>query len=753
MQQQQPVFIQSAKTQEEVIDYIHQQVKVPFDLEGGAPFRVELVKLSNDEHILLICFHHIIADGWSVSILVRDLFSFFTDEQTIGLTPLNVSYQDYSRWQNSDSYKKHIVKSKQYWIEKLTPVPERLNLCFEQSMLAENRSYRGDSIGFKIGIEDLARLNQFAAQNEITLYMLVLATFKLLLFQYSGQGDIAVGSPVANRVSSELENIVGLFSNTVVVRSSIDGESRVKEFLAQLKRTVLSDFAHKSFPFEEVVEQLNPERSGMFNPIFQYMFVMQNSPRESLHTPNFSWKLLECDTNVSKFDMSLILTETSDGLQGVVEFSTELFEVQHVQRFIEGYQHLLGKIVDFADEKIRSLPILFEEEQAELVAWNQTYHKWDTEETVLDLIEQQVHMRPDAIALRFDNVDLSYRQLDERANKIAHYLLAQGVKPNQRVAVYLERSPDMVAGILGIAKAGSAYVPLDSSYPKDRLAFMLDDSNAVCLLSHSKLPQLNFASHRTLYLDTWQGDNVSIRTPNRDNLQQNLAYVIYTSGSTGKPKGVMVNHRSLFNRIVWMQKKFDIGPTERIIQKTPLSFDVSVWEVFLPLITGATMILLEQEKHKDPGYLYEVMQNESVSICHFVPAMLRSFLQSRQDFDLGSLKTVFCSGEELTVSLLNHFYQHIDAQLINLYGPTECTVDVSYWICDPRHNGNLVPIGKPITNTQLYVLNHDLNALPPGYAGELCIGGESLAKGYLNRPDLTAEKFADNPFETGARLI
>ncbi|AFV87764.1 non-ribosomal peptide synthetase [Alteromonas mediterranea] len=752
MQQQQPVFIQSAKTQEEVIDYIHQQVKVPFDLEGGAPFRVELVKLSNDEHILLICFHHIIADGWSVSILVRDLFSFFTDEQTIGLTPLNVSYQDYSRWQNSDSYKKHIVKSKQYWIEKLTPVPERLNLCFEQSMLAENRSYRGDSIGFKIGIEDLARLNQFAAQNEITLYMLVLATFKLLLFQYSGQGDIAVGSPVANRVSSELENIVGLFSNTVVVRSSIDGESRVKEFLAQLKRTVLSDFAHKSFPFEEVVEQLNPERSGMFNPIFQYMFVMQNSPRESLHTPNFSWKLLECDTNVSKFDMSLILTETSDGLQGVVEFSTELFEVQHVQRFIEGYQHLLGKIVDFADEKIRSLPILFEEEQAELVAWNQTYHKWDTEETVLDLIEQQVHMRPDAIALRFDNVDLSYRQLDERANKIAHYLLAQGVKPNQRVAVYLERSPDMVAGILGIAKAGSAYVPLDSSYPKDRLAFMLDDSNAVCLLSHSKLPQLNFASHRTLYLDTWQGDNVSIRTPNRDNLQQNLAYVIYTSGSTGKPKGVMVNHRSLFNRIVWMQKKFDIGPTERIIQKTPLSFDVSVWEVFLPLITGATMILLEQEKHKDPGYLYEVMQNESVSICHFVPAMLRSFLQSRQDFDLGSLKTVFCSGEELTVSLLNHFYQHIDAQLINLYGPTECTVDVSYWICDPRHNGNLVPIGKPITNTQLYVLNHDLNALPPGYAGELCIGGESLAKGYLNRPDLTAEKFADNPFETGARL-
>ncbi|KER02006.1 non-ribosomal peptide synthetase [Photorhabdus temperata] len=582
-------------------------------------------------------------------------------------------------------------------------------------MLTKNRSYHGDSIDFKIGVEDVAKLNHFAAQNEVTLYMVVLAAFKLLLFQYSGQTDIAVGSPVANRVSSELENIVGLFSNTVVVRSNIERGARVRDFLAELKRRVLSNYSHQSFPFEEVVEQLNPARSAMFNPIFQYI----NSPRETLHTPDLSWKLVQCETNVSKFDMSLMLTETSDGLQGAVEFSTELFEAQHIRRFVEGYKQLLGNIVDMADKKILSLPTLLREEQVELAAWNDTHREWGADGTVLDLFEQQARLRPDAVALRFADQSTSYRQLDERANKIAHYLLAQGVKPDQRVAVYLDRSPDMVAGILGIAKAGAAYVPLDSSYPVERLAFMLEDSNATCLLSHSQLRRLDLAAARTLYLDLWGGENVVAHTPQRDYGPQNLAYVIYTSGSTGKPKGVMVNHRSLFNRICWMQKEFDIGPAERIIQKTPLSFDVSVWEVFLPLVTGATMVLLERDKHKDPGYLYEVIQKESVSFCHFVPAMLKSFLQSRKHFSLDSLNTVICSGEELTVQLQNDFYTLLDAQLINLYGPTECTVDVSYWYCDPLHNDNVVPIGRLIANSQIYILNQDLNALPPGYVGEL----------------------------------
>ncbi|EQC00961.1 amino acid adenylation domain-containing protein [Photorhabdus temperata subsp. temperata M1021] len=362
---------------------------------------------------------------------------------------------------------------------------------------------------------------------------------------------------------------------------------------------------------------------------------------------------------------------------------------------------------------------MLREEQVELAAWNDTHREWGADGTVLDLFEQQARLRPDAVALRFADQSTSYRQLDERANKIAHYLLAQGVKPDQRVAVYLDRSPDMVAGILGIAKAGAAYVPLDSSYPVERLAFMLEDSNATCLLSHSQLRRLDLAAARTLYLDLWGGENVVAHTPQRDYGPQNLAYVIYTSGSTGKPKGVMVNHRSLFNRICWMQKEFDIGPAERIIQKTPLSFDVSVWEVFLPLVTGATMVLLERDKHKDPGYLYEVIQKESVSVCHFVPAMLKSFLQSRKHFSLDSLNTVICSGEELTVQLQNDFYTLLDAQLINLYGPTECTVDVSYWYCDPLHNDNVVPIGRLIANSQIYILNQDLNALPPGYVGEL----------------------------------
>ncbi len=413
------------------------------------------------------------------------------------------------------------------------PVPERLSLCFERSMLTKNRSYHGDSIDFKIGVEDVAKLNHFAAQNEVTLYMVVLAAFKLLLFQYSGQTDIAVGSPVANRVSSELENIVGLFSNTVVVRSNIERGARVRDFLAELKRRVLSSYSHQSFPFEEVVEQLNPARSAMFNPIFQYI----NSPRETLHTPDLSWKLVQCETNVSKFDMSLMLTETSDGLQGAVEFSTELFEAQHIRRFVEGYKQLLGNIVDMADKKILSLPTLLREEQVELAAWNDTHREWGADGTVLDLFEQQARLRPDAVALRFADQSTSYRQLDERANKIAHYLLAQGVKPDQRVAVYLDRSPDMVAGILGIAKAGAAYVPLDSSYPVERLAFMLEDSNATCLLSHSQLRRLDLAAARTLYLDLWGGENVVAHTPQRDYGPQNLAYVIYTSGSTGKPKG------------------------------------------------------------------------------------------------------------------------------------------------------------------------------------------------------------------------
>ncbi|MDP5134769.1 amino acid adenylation domain-containing protein [Rheinheimera baltica] len=752
LKQLQPVFIQSVKTHEEVTGYIRKRVKMPFDLENGPLFRVELMNLSNTEHLLLVCFHHIIADGWSVSILIRDLVALFTDDQTLAQVPANVSFQNYSRWQNSSGYKKLTAKNKQYWIDRLTPVPERLSLCFERRMLTKNRTYHGESIDFRIGVDDVAKLSHFAAQNEVTLNMVVLAAFKLLLFQYSGQTDIAVGSPVANRVSSELENVVGLFSNTVIVRSNIKRDARVKDFLAELKCRVLSDYSHQSFPFEEVVEQLNPARSTMFNPIFQYMFVMQNTPRETLHTPDLSWKLVQCETNVSKFDMSLALIETSDGLQGAVEFSTELFEAQHIHRFVEGYKQLLGNIVDMADEKIFSLPTLLRKEQVELAAWNDTHREWGGDGTVLDLFEQQVRLRPDAVALRFANQSTSYRQLNERANKIGHYLLAQGVRPDQRVAVYLDRSPDMVAGILGIAKAGAAYVPLDSGYPVERLAFMLEDSHATCLLSHTQLRRLDFAVDRTLYLDLWDSENVVAHKPLRDFVPQNLAYVIYTSGSTGKPKGVMVSHRSLFNRICWMQKEFDIGPAERIIQKTPLSFDVSVWEVFLPLVTGATMVLLERDKHKDPGYLYEVIQKESVSVCHFVPSMLKSFLHSRTHFSVDSLKMVICSGEELAVQLQNDFHDLINAQLINLYGPTECTVDVSYWYCEPLHNDNVVPIGRPIANSQIYILNQDLNALPPGYVGELYLGGEGLARGYLNWPELTAEKFVVNPFDTGTRL-
>jgi amino acid adenylation domain-containing protein/thioester reductase-like protein len=538
--------------------------------------------------------------------------------------------------------------------------------------------------------------------------------------------------------------------NTLVLRTKFGGNPSFTDLLSQVREVALSAYAYQDVPFEQLVEQLQPERSLSYAPLFQVMFVLQNAPIPLLQLPGLTLTPLRVESFTAKFDLTLSLENSAQGLSGSIEYNTDLFDASTITRMVGHLQTLLQGLVANPDQKLKHIPLLSAAEQHQILSeWNNTLSDYPKQLCLHELFEQQVQKTPDAVAVVFSDKRLTYSELNTLANQLAHYLLELGVGPEVLVGVCVERSLEMVVALLGILKAGGAYVPIDPEYPQERLAYMLEDSQVKVLLTESKLvARLGEQQAHLVCLDTdWQAiSNSSQENPRSGVLPNHLAYVIYTSGSTGKPKGAMNTHQGVCNRLLWMQQAYVLTPLDSVLQKTPFSFDVSVWEFFWPLLSGARLVVAQPGGHRDSAYLVKLIAQHQITTLHFVPSMLQVFLEEQGLSSCSCLRQVFCSGEALPKELQEKFFARLGCSLHNLYGPTEAAIDVTYWQCQPDSDLLTVPIGRPIANTQIYILDPHGKPVPVGVTGELHIGGVGVARGYLNRPQLTAEKFIPNPF-------
>ncbi|MEJ2444811.1 MAG: amino acid adenylation domain-containing protein, partial [Exilibacterium sp.] len=727
-----------------------------FDLNQGPIFYFKLLRLTPQLHVLLLNMHHIVADGWSIGVFNRELAAFYTaykQSKPCPLIPLPIQYADFAYWQRQWLQGGVLDKQMEYWKNHLRGAPVLLELPTDRPRPA-TQSFRGSTIDFVIPMALTGQLQQLSQQQGATLFMTLLTGFYLLLARYSGQDDICVGTPIANRRRAELENLIGFFVNTLVLRSRIDANTTVKNVLEKVKETALSAYAHQDIPFEQLVEALKPERSLSYSPLFQVMFVLQNNADQAVSLPGIKVSTVESPYQTAKFDLTLSLVEKEKGLGGVVEYNTDLFDETTIERFVRHYRNLLASMTRYPDRSVEQLPLLSEiERQQILFDWNRTEVDYQRDLCIHQLFERQVEKTPHSVAVEFEDQKLTYQELNRKSNQLAHHLTELGVGPELRVGICIERSLEMIIGLLGILKAGGAYVPIDIEYPQQRIDYLINDSSIALVLMRTKIGEEKFSRHqiRSLCLDTdWHFiDIMPSVNPNAKVSLKSLIYVIYTSGSTGKPKGVMINHGSYLNHMHWMQRVFDIKSKEKVLQKTSLSFDAAGWEWSLPLISGATLVVAKAEGHRDPDYLLEVIDHHQVTVFQGTPSLVNLLVDHKQSSKLHSLRYLFCGGEPLSVQLCERFKaKAISSTLCNLYGPTETTIDSTYWTLDSNEILTSVPIGRPIDNVKIHLLDLNLNPVPVGVVGEICIGGAGVARGYLNCDDLTHVKFIQDPFSS-----
>ncbi|WP_407882731.1 condensation domain-containing protein, partial [Scytonema sp. NUACC26] len=637
----------------------------PFDLASDLLVRASLFQLQPTENVLLLVMHHIVSDGWSIGVLVRELAEVYQavcNELPIALPELPIQYPDFADWQQQWLQQEVLAKQVTYWQQQLAGAPALLEMPTDRPRPAI-QTYKGSVERFSVSKELSAALAALSQKQEATLFMTLFAAFQTLLYRYSGQTDICVGTPIANRNRSETEELIGLFVNTLVLRSNLSGHSSFSDLLLQVREVALGAYAHQDLPFEQLVEQLQPERSLSYTPLFQVMFVLQNAPMPSIEMADLTLVTLPIESSTAKFDLTLFLENTSDGLIGAIEYNTDLFDATTIVRMVEHYQTLLSAVVVAPHQKLSELPLLSASEQQQILSeWNNTQVSYPQELCLHKLFEQQVQKTPNTTAVVFEDQCLSYSELNAKANQLAHYLGSLGVGPEVLVGVCVERSVEMVVGLLGILKAGGAYVPIDPEYPPERLAYMLSDSQVKVLLTQEKLvASLSQQSAQLVCLDThWQDiSHLSTENPHTGVSAHHLAYTIYTSGSTGKPKGAMNTHQGVCNRILWMQQAYQISAEDRVLQKTPFSFDVSVWEFFWPLIAGARLVVAQPGGHRDSAYLVKLIAEQQITTLHFVPSMLQVFLEEPLLENCGSLRQVFCSGEALPKELQQRFFARL----------------------------------------------------------------------------------------------
>ncbi|RKH68395.1 amino acid adenylation domain-containing protein, partial [Corallococcus llansteffanensis] len=739
---------------------LREDVRVPFDLERGPLLRAVRYRLSEDEHLLFVTVHHIVSDGWSMGVLVREvaeLYQAFASGRPSSLAPLPLQYADYAAWQRQGSQGDALEAQLSYWRQRLDPHAV-LELPSDRTRPA-HLDVQGARHSIVLPPALTQALKELGLREGRTLFSVLLAAFNVLLQRYSGQDDLAVGTPVAGRSRSELEGLIGLFVNTLVLRSDLSGDPSFRQLLAQVHDSALGAFAHQDVPFEKLVEVLQPSRRLNVSPLFQVMFVLQNAPLSLTPLPGLRMDTQPVDVGAARFDLTLVASEEARGLRLTAEYRTALFDESTIARMLGHLRSLLQAVVLDAGQRVSALPLMGEAEQRQvLLDWNDTHADFPREATLPELLQAQVERTPDAVALVFEDRTLTYRELDARANQLAHALIARGVGPEVRVGLLLERSLELVVALLATLKAGGAYVPFDPAYPAQRLTWMLEDARpAVLLAQEHLLSRLPAQEAPVLCLDT-QWEDVALQprhAPPPRATHDSLAYVIFTSGSTGRPKGAMNAHGAVVNRLLWMQQAYDLRPQDAVLQKTPFSFDVSVWEFFWPLMTGARLVLARPGGHQDPAYLARLISDAGITTLHFVPSMLQVFLEEPGLEACTSLRRVVCSGEALPLELAERCLRLLPgARLHNLYGPTEAAVDVTGYECVRGESRRSVPIGRPVANTRIRLLDAHLRPVPVGVPGELFIGGVQVGRGYLGRAELTAERFIPDGFSDtpGARL-
>ncbi|WP_218586349.1 non-ribosomal peptide synthetase [Pseudomonas sp. 43A] len=733
--------------------------QTPFNLETGPLLRVGLIRQAADEHVLVVVMHHIISDGWSMQIIVDEFVAQYS-ARVQGLTPelaaLPIQYADYGVWQRNWLEAGEQERQLAYWKNQLGDEHPILQLPTDHPRQVDGR-YRAARQTFELPEALVQGLHRQVQTQGATLFMALLTGVQTLLHRYSSQHDIRVGVPIANRERVEAEGVVGFFVNTQVLRNVMNGRLSLTQALEQAKAAMLGAQAHQDLPFEQLVEALQPERNLGIHPLFQ---VLVNHQRQDLRAlqqlPGLSLEDYVLGEQSAQFELTIDTSEDADGrVQVSFAYAQELFEAESIERMSRHYVAILQALVDQPQQALGDVQLLDAMEQCQLQSWSENSTRYPDAQPVHRLFEQQVRERGDATAVIFAGNKLTYAELNRRANQLAHHLIDLGVQPEAKVGIAVERSLDMVIGLLGILKAGGAYVPLDPELPTERLAYMVRDSRIELLLTQStminRIPDIS--SLQAVSLDVVDLHKQSTENPDVILHGENLAYVIYTSGSTGRPKGAANRHCALYNRLVWMQEAYQFDDANFVLQKTPFSFDVSVWEIFLPLATGGRLVVANPGDHRDPQRLVELVREHQITTLHFVPSMLQAFLAYDHIEACTSLTRIVCSGEALPIEAQNQVFERLpQIQLNNLYGPTEAAIEVTHWTCR-EGEGYQVPMGQPISDVKTYVLDESLNIVPGGVPGELYLGGICLARGYLGQPGLSAERFVANPFATtGERL-
>ncbi len=740
--------------------WIREELRQPFDLARGPVLRAALLRLDIEDHVLHLTFHHIVFDGWSEAVLRRELAALYpacAQGRPSPLPELPLQYPDVVAWHEGALRDEALASDLGYWRERLGgPLPV-LQLPTDHPR-SSTETHRGAHHAVTLSRELTEALHALSRQRGATLFMTLLAGFQTLLHRYTDQDDLLVGVPVAGRLDLETEALIGIFINTLVFRADVGDDPPFAAHLARVRERALEAYAHQALPFDRLVRALQPARRRSQNPLFQVLFQLRNVPRESPPIPGLSVEPFPVESGSVLFDLALDVAEEDGVLRCVFEYRTDLFDPATIERMGGHFRGLLEGAAAAPDQRLSRLPLLTDGERRDVLStWNATAAPFPSDERLHPMVEAQAERTPDAVAVADDAQELTYRQLNRRANQLAHRLRKLGVGPDTPVAVCMERSTETIAALLAVLKAGGAYLPLAPTLPRERLAMMLDDSRAPVLLTQERLaPRLPASRAAVVFVDA-SGlglDGESPENPDAPVTADHLAYLIYTSGSTGTPKAVMVPHRAISNHLRWRHAAFPMGEADRFLQKAPLEFDISVWEIFAPLSAGARSVLARPRCEMDPGYLVRVIAEERVTIAHFGPAMLQAFLEAAGVERCRSLRRVFCGGEPLPPAMMERFFARLGGALIHQYGPTEACVDSTVWPCRPGDRSHVLPIGRPIANTRVYVLDRHLQPVPVGVPGELHIGGAGLARGYLGRPALTAERFIPDPFvdHPGARL-
>jgi amino acid adenylation domain-containing protein len=730
----------------------------PFDLSQGALLRTRLLKLGDEDHLLILTLHHIVCDGWSIGLLLRELTSLYhnaTRKPSSAVPQLPIQYADFALWQRRWLQDETIDRQLNYWKQQLADAPTALDLPADYARPAI-RSYGGRRVSALLPTDLSDAIRRLSRGENATPFMTLLAAFQTLLFRYSGQEDVVVGSPVAGRSMVETEDLIGAFVNTLVLRGDLTGNPSFREFLARVRQTVLGAFCHQDLPFERLVEELNPERKANRSPLFQVMFSFENMPEPQLAVNGTRFATIEVQSEAAKFDLSLDVSEDANGISISFEYATDLFAPSTIERMLAHYENLLSAIVDDPALRVADLSLLTEQERHQLlVEWNSDRIDVSKEACIHHLFEAQVARTPDAIAAEFRGEQLTYRELNERANQVAHYLRKQGVGPEVLVGISVERSLEMLAAIFGVLKAGGGYVPLDPNYPRDRIAFMIEDAALPLVITQQHLINEIPGKAQFLCLDS-EWEMIALESDANPVVSvdaHNVAFVIYTSGSTGNPKGVAIEHRSLVHFTCAATKVYGISRDDRMLQFASLSFDMSAEEIYLSLSNGAALVLRTDEMISSPQDFISYCREQRVSILDLPTAYWHELTDALANEEVampGSIRLVIIGGEKASADRFAAWHKSVGdrVRLINTYGPTETTIAVTVWDLnagEPNQSG-AIPIGRPIANTPVYVLDQKLRPVSIGVAGELYVGGPGVTRGYLNRPELTAERFIHNPF-------